>query len=68
MAPIMPMVRIRGLGRSSRGLLCGRRYLLWVSFSAVNGPYLKTTLEAIADGHPHFAIDGLRPWNFEPPS
>ncbi|MGC9371632.1 MAG: IS66 family transposase [Paracoccaceae bacterium] len=28
--------------------------------------YLKATLEAIANGHPHNRIDDLLPWNFQP--
>ncbi|MFO8127062.1 transposase domain-containing protein, partial [Yoonia sp.] len=30
--------------------------------------YLKTTLEAIAAGHPQQRIDELLPWNFQPSS
>ncbi|MEY8839967.1 transposase domain-containing protein, partial [Cribrihabitans sp. XS_ASV171] len=30
--------------------------------------YLKSTLEAIAAGHPQSRIDDLLPWNFQPSS
>jgi transposase len=30
--------------------------------------YLRTTLEAIAAGHPDSRIDELLPWNFNPSS
>ncbi|TKA84117.1 transposase domain-containing protein, partial [Sulfitobacter sp. 15WGC] len=30
--------------------------------------YLKTTLTAIANGHPQSRLDDLLPWNFKPSS
>jgi len=58
-------------GHDEGGKAWGRIASL-IETAKINGvepfTYLKATLEAIANGHPKSAIDGLLPWNFNPSS
>jgi len=58
-------------GHDEGGKAWGRIASL-IETAKINGvepfAYLKTTLEAIANGHPKSAIDDLLPWNFKPSS
>ena len=58
-------------GHDEGGKAWGRIASL-IETAKINGDepfaYLKTTLEAIANGHPKSAIDDLLPWNFKPSS
>ncbi len=55
-------------GHDEGGKAWGRIASL-IETAKINGvepfAYLKATLEAIANGHPHSAIDELLPWNFK---
>ena len=58
-------------GHDEGGKTCGRIASL-IETCKINGmepfAYLKSTLEAIAAGHPQGRIDDLLPWNFQPSS
>ncbi|PIL19201.1 transposase, partial [Puniceibacterium antarcticum] len=58
-------------GSDEGGKAWGRIAFL-IETAKINGvepfAYLKSTLEAIAAGHPQHRIDELLPWNFPPSS
>jgi len=58
-------------GHDEGGKAWGRIASL-IETAKINGvepfAYLKSTLEAIAAGHPQNRIDDLLPWNFQPSS